>query len=346
VIHRLLAVLALTGTAVLTPAAGAGAPSSPPPVTPPAGSIGVRLLDAPTTESADPRARLYIIDHLDLGAVIHRRIQVVNTTERPAQLTVYPDAATITDGTFTAAPGHTPNELTGWIGTDPAALSVPAASTAQVTVTITVPPDASPGERYAVVFAEASSAPPSSGGVGETNRVGIRAYLSVGPGGPPAADFTIDALTAHRTPDGHPLVTAQVHNTGGRALDMTGTLTLTGGPGGLTAGPFPVALGTTLAPGDTAPVTATLDPQLPNGPWTATLTLTSGLIQHTTQATLQFPPPGGAPVAASSAAPADPTPLTTLLTLTLAAAVLLAVLLYLHRRRRAAIHSAPTPQED
>ena len=46
---------------------------------------------------------------------------------------------------------------------------------------------------------------------------------------------------------------------------MTGTLTLTGGPGGLTAGPFPVALGTTLAPGDSAPVTATLDQQLPDG---------------------------------------------------------------------------------
>ena len=110
VIHRLLAVLALTGVAVLTPAATSGAPPPPPPVTAPAGSIGVPRLDEPTSESDDPRARLYIIDHLDLGAVIHRRIEIVNTTAHPAQLTVYPDAAAITGGTFTAAPGHTPNE--------------------------------------------------------------------------------------------------------------------------------------------------------------------------------------------------------------------------------------------
>ena len=145
---------------------------------------------------------------------------------------------------------------------------MPAASTAQekggCTITITVPPDASPGERYAVIFAEASSARRRPGKSGMTGS-DIRAYLSVGPGGPPAADFTVDTLTAQRTPDGHPLVTAQVHNTGGRALDMTGTLTLTGGPGGLTPGPFPVTLGTTLAPGDSAPVTATRTSNSPTG---------------------------------------------------------------------------------
>jgi hypothetical protein len=67
----------------------------------------------------------------------------------------------------------------------------------------------------------------------------IRLYLSVGPGGAPAANFTIDSLTAKRTPDGHPTVLARVHNTGGRALDMNGTLRLVDGPGALDAGPYP-----------------------------------------------------------------------------------------------------------
>ena len=47
------------------------------------------------------------------------------------------------------------------------------------------------------------------------------------------------------------MVLATVHNTGGRALDMNGTLQLPAGPGGLSAGPFPANLGVTLAIGDT-----------------------------------------------------------------------------------------------
>jgi hypothetical protein len=71
-----------------------------------------------------------------------------------------------------------------------------------------------------VVWAEARSTPSAGGGITQVSRVGIRVYLSVGPGGPPAADFTIDSLTARRSPDGRPVVLASVHNTGGRALDM------------------------------------------------------------------------------------------------------------------------------
>ena len=100
----------------------------------------------------------------------------------------------------------------------------------------------------------------------QVSRVGIRLYLSVGPGGSPAADFTIDSLTAVRSPDGQPMVLATVHNTGGRALDMSGTLELSDGPGGLSAGPFPATLGTTLGIGDTEPVTIALDEADPHRP--------------------------------------------------------------------------------
>ncbi|MBW3590879.1 MAG: hypothetical protein KY393_03355, partial [Actinobacteria bacterium] len=60
-------------------------------------------------------------------------------------------------------------------------------------------------------------------------------------------------------------MTAEVRNTGGRALDLTGELTLTDGPGGLSGGPFPAELGTTLPVDGAAAVTVVLDEQLPDG---------------------------------------------------------------------------------
>jgi hypothetical protein len=72
-------------------------------------------------------------------------------------------------------------------------------------------------------------------------------------------------------------------------VDLSGQLWLSNGPGSMSAGPFRVATGTTLAPGNKARVKVLLDHRLPSGPWTARLTLTSGLIQRTTTATVTFP---------------------------------------------------------
>lgn len=258
------------------------------------GGIGVRLLDAPTATAEDPRARLYIIDHLAPGSVIERRIEVTNTTAAPAAIGVYAAGASIADGTFVGAAGDTPNELSTWNDVRPATLDLEAGDNASVTVTITVPGDAAPGERYAVVWAEVRSGTPSASGVEQVNRVGIRQYLSVGPGGPPTADFVIDSLTASRSADGAPLVLATVHNTGGRALDMAGELELHDGPGGLRAGPFPATLGSSLAIGATGQVAIPLDAQVPDGPWDAAITLRSGLLERSAQATLTFPSVGAA----------------------------------------------------
>jgi hypothetical protein len=92
------------------------------------------------------------------------------------------------------------------------------------------------------------------------------------------------------------MVVATVHNTGGRALDMYGTLQLTAGPGGLSAGPFSANLGVTLAIGDTEPIKIVLDKQLPDGPWNARVTLHSGLITNSARATIAFPNAAAAPI--------------------------------------------------
>jgi hypothetical protein len=253
------------------------------------GGIGLRLLDVPTTAKLDPRARIYVVDHLAPGTVIHRRIEIGNTTASGARVVLYPAAARLGKGSFLGAAGHARNELSTWTRVQPGAIKIAAGRRVEAVVTIAVPHDAAPGERYGVVWAEVRSAPPAAGGITQVNRVGIRLYLSVGPGGAPPAGFKINALTATRSRDGQPTVVATVHNTGGRALDMSGTLRLGAGPGGLKAGPFPANLGTTLAIGATEPVTILLDQRLPAGPWKARVDLRSGLVQRHAQATITFP---------------------------------------------------------
>jgi hypothetical protein len=293
-------------------------------------------MDAPVSTRDDPRTRQYIVDHLPPGSVIHRRIEVSNTTSGPLHVAVYPAAATIKDGSFVGAAGHKANELSSWTTLSQDTVDLAPGGKAPVTVTVKVAADAPPGEQYAAIWAEIS-APRAETGINLVNRVGIRMYLSVGPGNPPAADFTIDSVTAQRAPDRHPMVTAQVHNTGGRAVDISGTLSLSDGPGSLSAGPFPAQLGSTLAPGQSTAVTVPLNQQVPDGPWTADLTLRSGLIEKSVQARIRFPPDPGA------AAPVVPiTPKKTsvyfwvlIAALALLAASATAALVIIVRRRRA-----------
>lgn len=289
----LLAVAALV--TALGPAVAQDATGVPP-------GIGIRLVDAPVDRRDDPRARLYVIDHLNPGASITRTIEVSNGTDEPVRLLTYAAAAELVDGTFKVVEGRSRNELTGWTKVVPSEIDLAVGERRQAKVTITVPADASPGERYAVALAELPAKAASPGSVSVASRVGVRLYISVGPGGEPASDFEVDTLTARREPDGTPVVSAQVHNTGGRALDMSGELRLTEGPGSLSAGPFPAELGTSLAIGARAPVEIALDKQLPAGPWKATLTLRSGLLERTVVGTIRFPEPG------ETSAPVKPRP--------------------------------------
>lgn len=256
--------------------------------------IGVRLLEAPSNNGSDPRARVYIVDHLAPGTTISRRFEVTNTTGEAADVRLYPSAAGIDRGQFTGAAGQVANDLTTWTSITPAQVRVDAHSAAEAVATIAVPQDAPPGEQYGVLWAEVRSAASPQSPVAQISRVGIRVYLSVGPGNPPAADFAIESLTAARTDDGTPILEANVRNTGGRALDLKGSLALADGPGGLNAGPFSVEGITTLAPGTAGAVTATLSRDIPPGPWNASVTLESGLVERSAATQITFPDSGSA----------------------------------------------------
>lgn len=252
-------------------------------------TVGIRIVDAPTNRTDDPRAREYIVDHLAPGSTIERRVEVSNDTGKPQVIQLYAGAATIANGSVVFGDGHAANDLTSWTTIDPPMVSPASGAKALATVKIAVPANTSPGERYAVAWAELPPATPSGGGATAVNRVGVRIYLSVGPGGEPASDFSITTFEARRAADGSPLLAATVSNTGGRAIDLSGELRLTNGPGGLSAGPFPAKLGTTLGLGQSEAVLVPLDPAIPRGPWDARIVLRSGTTEREATASVTFP---------------------------------------------------------
>jgi len=285
----MLAAAVLTvAAAALTPAlaGSAQAVSKPPP-----GVFGIRLVDVPVDAANNPRAYRYIIDHLNPGITIHRRVQIANLTPSAARITVYPDAAIIRDGSFIGDVGQTRSYLTTWMTLSRHSVSLAPHKRAMVTVTIQVPRTASPGNLYGVIWAQETNLGETSKGVNivETNRVGIRIYLNIGPGGPPPVNFGITSIRGTRSARGQFLVVAQVNNTGGQAIDATGTLKLTNGPGDLSAGPYHEP-GVTLAPGQSQSITVFLNKEMPHGSWLATIDETSGITQRSAQATIDFYP--------------------------------------------------------
>jgi hypothetical protein len=258
----------------------------------PSGRFGIRLMEAPVSRRDDPRAQVYIVDHLPPGAVIHRRIEISNSSPRELRPWLYSGAAAVGGDRFTFAPGNTPNELSRWISVDRPSFAIPPHTRTQVRATVKVPRQASSGERYAVIWAQVASPKDAKHNVSLVHRVGIRVYLDVGPGGEPASDFEVQGMIPGRAADGRPQLQAMVRNTGHRALDLNGTLTLSDGPGSLRAGPFLATPGTTLAPGEGGPVMVTLDRRLPAGPWKADLHLYSGRVKRSANAVITFPAAG------------------------------------------------------
>ncbi|WP_108668200.1 hypothetical protein [Euzebya rosea] len=335
-LHGALLVLVVLLTSFL-PGGSSSAQDLPPP------GIGVRLLEAPADLVDDPRAQVYVIDHLPPATTIERRFEVSNGEPTPFDVELYPVAADIRDDAFVADAGRRRNELATWITVEPSALTLQPGERAEVAMRIDVPADATRGEHYAVVFAERLPGGDVDG-VQVATRVGLRVYLSVGPGGAPPIDFEIVSILPARDDDGRPGLDTLVRNTGGRAIDLSGELQLADGPGGTTAGPFDVALGTTLPPGEEGTVTARLGAALPDGPWRADMTLRSGLVERMATARLTFPSAGevAEAVAAESTTPSSGLPTAARVGGGLGLLAILAVLGLLVGRRRSG-DAAPQP---
>ena len=283
--------LAIGVLSILSPVARAATSSSPPDALGPPGSFGVRLVDVPVSEAANPRALRYIIDYLPTGTVIHRRILIANNEAKTARFTVYADAAAITGGEFIGDAGTTANELTTWVSVQhPTVALAPGASVMDM-ITIAVPPGATRGEHYAVIWVQQTAKAPVRAGessVTEVARVGVRLYVAVGRGGAPPTSFDIVSVSGHLTHARQPVIVAHVNNTGGRAIDLNGSVRLTDGPGGTSTGPFLAQRIVTLAPGQSWNMTFAAPKSLPEGSWRATVTLASGLTKATATTTIQL----------------------------------------------------------
>ncbi|MGX7669455.1 hypothetical protein [Plantactinospora sp. DSM 117369] len=232
------------------------------------------------------------MDHLPPGTVIRRHLLVVNKTSRTQRIDLYAAAATVEEGRFRFGEGRTQNELSSWITLDKDRVDLPPGAETRVRATLDVPPPTSTGERYAVIWASAKSPPKKSANVSQIHRVGVRVYLDIGVGGEPPSSFTIGDVVPARDAQGVPSVGIRVENTGRRALDLGGTVSLSEGPAGTRAGPFDVIEGTTLAPGTSGTVGVRFPRELPNGPWKIDIELASGTVRQTGTGRITFPDPG------------------------------------------------------
>ena len=213
---RLIALLLFAGSGAIVPMSNAsGAPPSR--SSPTTGSVGIRLVAVPGTAPSNPLASSYVVDMLAPGTKLSRSVEIDNDTDASVDVSVYPAAASIVRGNFAFAASTNGNELSSWTSVNHDVLHLAPGGEAFDTLTINVPGSASSGARYGVLWAQVSAPPTDAGGITLVNRVGVRMYLSIGPGGAPAANFAISSLTAERSALGSPssrksTTTARAHS--------------------------------------------------------------------------------------------------------------------------------------
>jgi hypothetical protein len=251
-------------------------------------TIGIRLLEAADASSAQGLESVYIVGDLQADHALTRRLEIFNTSGSSMRITLYPAAAAIRAGAFTYAVGRSMNQLSSWITVARPVIMLAPRSDTEVKVRVSVPKRTTPGERYAVVWAQVSARTSSSGDVQLTNRVGIRVYLSVG-SVQLADDFRIGTVTARRTVNGAPYVAAWVLNESSATVRIVGRVTLHNGPGGLRDGPVSMVPLSALPPGDAGQVAAYFDRGLPRGPWRASLRMSNGTTGQVRITELVFP---------------------------------------------------------
>lgn len=134
----------------------------------PDGTLGIRLADG---------SDRYLVASVHPGEVLRRRVEVSNATAERLSVSLYAAAASASGPSgFDFADGRTTNELTGWTAVRPSTVSVGPGRSAVASVEVRVPTGAAPGARYAVVWAEQSSA---EQGLALVSRVGVRMYVDV-----------------------------------------------------------------------------------------------------------------------------------------------------------------------
>ncbi len=190
------------------------------------GEFSLRPVRPPGTP---PRERAYVVRTVRPGEVFDDRLEALNLTNRPLDLSVEPVDATITaDGSF--APGATRSAEGGWVSVTPDRVRVPPRGRAPVGVRVQVPPDAEPGDHIAAVVVQHADPPRGEGNVTVVQRVGVRFYLTItNPDGSAGRrSFELRSLRWTGKPKARTFE-AEIANTGNLLVEPTGSMTVSRG---------------------------------------------------------------------------------------------------------------------
>jgi hypothetical protein len=177
---------------------------------------------APTgTDPTQPGSRPYLSYSLAPGATQADSVTLWNYGTSQLTFHIYaPDAFNNVDGSFALQDGTKPPKDAGaWVKVDPAYVTVPPGTKADIAVSLTVPPDASPGDHTAAIVA--ASQTPGSNQEGKQvlidRRTGSRLYVRVN--GPANPALTVEDMhtvyqSALNPLDGSLDVTYTVRNSG------------------------------------------------------------------------------------------------------------------------------------
>jgi hypothetical protein len=220
------ACVALLLCTLATNAVSASAADAPPPSTSPTGSTGTGVSSsfsvAPTgTDPAEPSSRPNLSYSLAPGGAVQDSVTVWNYSDIPLDFDLYAsDAYNNKDGAFDVLPGGKPSTDAGtWVTLAQNKVTVPAHTSLEVPIAVTVPAGAQPGDHTAGVIA--SSKTPGTDAEGHhvvfDRRTGTRLYLRVtGPVNPALVveDVSTEYHAAANPLDGSVDVTYKVRNTG------------------------------------------------------------------------------------------------------------------------------------
>ncbi|MEU6207805.1 DUF916 domain-containing protein [Micromonospora musae] len=238
---RLLASIA-AGIALLgaapAPSTPAGPARTPPPSSPAAPAPAAATWGVAPSSAKGPNGRAAFSYKLDPGATLTDYVAVTNHSTRPLTLNLYAsDAFTTTQGGFDLlAGGQQPTDVGSWVRLPSRTLTIPSTSRLDVPFTLTVPPNATPGDHaggiVATLAAEAADAQGNQ--VAVDHRVGARIYLRVTGELQPA--LAVEDLRVRHTGSVNPVAGGTVTAT--FTVRNTGNVRLTGQPRLDAAGPF------------------------------------------------------------------------------------------------------------
>lgn len=143
------------------------------------GGLGIRISQIPSEVESLPNSGIYILTRLLPSTTHTQRLEVSNSTTKPMHVLIYPGPAKLVDGNFLPLAQGSKSELVSWSSVSPSSIDLPPMKSSEVTVTIKVPAEVSPGTDFGVIWAAVASTP-SASGVVSINRVGIRMYTPVG----------------------------------------------------------------------------------------------------------------------------------------------------------------------